>query len=926
MALIATAFFSQTMLRFALIGMATGALYALIALGVVLTYRASGVLNFATGSLGAISAFLFYSLRDNHGWSAALALVLALLAGAGIGALTQFLVMTVLRRISLLGKLIATLGLMTLGQGLAQVIFKPTSVEQPRSLLPTNLVRITGQLVISEDRLLLLGGALVIAFVLRLVYTRTTFGLATSAVAESRRVTSASGWSPTQIQLINFTIAGVLSAASAILLAPIVGLDATVLTLVLLPSLAAALVGRFSSFTITILAAVAIGIVSSELSVFQTDIARIVGVQSTSLGDLPDTVPLLTIIIAVVLRGRGRLDRGELLTRLPLPGDGRIPIGLLATGGVVGTVLLFTLSPTWDASLLITFAWGLLGLSVVVVTGYCGQLSLCQYAFAGFGAWVAARLAATQEVPFEVALLAGMILTVLLGLVVALPALRTRGVNLAVVTLGLAQMISAVVFNNGSLTGGFFGTTVPTPHFFGLNIDPILHPGRYAAFALIAFLLVGLAVANLRRGRAGRRLLAVRANERAAASLGVGVYGAKVYAFGLSSAIAALAGVLIGFQTPNVQFTNFDVFGSINTVLYAVVGGVGWVAGALPGAVQASGAVANTLVDDVFSSVSNLTSWLLVFSGIAVVLTLTMAPDGIAAMQSAQWRTLTARLRRRRPPALGSPEPRRGRPPAVLKVNDVTVQFGGVIALDRVSFKVSPGEIVGLIGPNGAGKTTMLDIVTGFTKQTAGSVLLDSETIDQWSAERRARTGLARSWQAVELFEEMTVRENLLVAADRKRASHYMSDLLRPGRLTPSETMNDIVAEFDLEAHLDERPSNLSHGTARLVGIGRAIATEPSVLLLDEPAAGLDAHESEELGIAIRAISERTGIGILLVEHDVNLLLSICDRIVVLDFGRKIAEGTPAEVSTDPAVIAAYLGSPHTGAGAERVPQPEVES
>jgi sulfate-transporting ATPase len=358
-----------------------------------------------------------------------------------------------------------------------------------------------------------------------------------------------------------------------------------------------------------------------------------------------------------------------------------------------------------------------------------------------------------------------------------------------------------------------------------------------------------------------------------------------------------------------VQFTQFEIFGSINAVLFAVVGGVGWASGTLLGAVQAPGAAANRLVQELFPSLENLTSWLLIFSGAVVILTLRLAPDGVAALQSASWRRLTARLPvRSRVPAAGRREPARTRPPAELTVRDVTVRFGGVVALDSVGFSVGPGQIVGMIGPNGAGKTTMLDIVTGFTKQSSGSVLLDGEPIDGWSAEQRARRGLARSWQAVELFEEMTVHENLLVAADHKQTRRYLTDLVRPGRVSGSEALDEIVRELRLEPYLDSRPSMLSHGTARLVGIARTLATEPTVLLLDEPAAGLGAREREELGGTIQALCRGRGIGILIIEHDLNLLLSICDRIVALDFGRRIAEGTPEEIRADPAVIAAYLG------------------
>jgi ABC-type branched-subunit amino acid transport system ATPase component len=302
---------------------------------------------------------------------------------------------------------------------------------------------------------------------------------------------------------------------------------------------------------------------------------------------------------------------------------------------------------------------------------------------------------------------------------------------------------------------------------------------------------------------------------------------------------------------------------------------------------------------------------LAVLSGVSAVLVLRQAPDGIASQWSRTVHRITEPFQLpRRNAGTGSPvRTRPRRPPATLEVSDVVVRFGGVVALDQVTFTVEPGEVVGLIGPNGAGKTTLLDVVTGFTRQQRGTVRFDGVVIDSWTVERRARAGIVRSWQAVELFEEMTVRDNLLVAADDQAAWPYVRDLLRPGRPSATPLMDDLIAELRLDDVLDQRPSMLPHGLSRLVGIARALVTEPSVLLLDEPTAGLSEHERDELSAAVRSMAARFGIGILFVEHDVPLLLRTCDRLVALDFGRKIAEGTPEVVARDRAVVEAYLGT-----------------
>jgi sulfate-transporting ATPase len=913
---IATAFLSQSTLRFVLLGAATGALTALVALGIVLVYRTSGVLNFSAGALGGIAAYVCYNLRDG-GWPTWFAVTTGLLAGVALGLLT-YGVMALLRNASNLARLIATLGLFSTFQAF-MVLRWGVDLRQPRSLLPSKNVTLFGDLIIGRDRLMLIGIALLLAVVLRVIYSGTLFGLATSAVAENRRVAASAGWSPARIEMANFAIAGLLSALAAIFLAPIIGLNAAVLSIAGLPALAAALVGRFSSFGITVIAALVIGIIQSEIALFQPDLAKAFGVSYASLTGLVAAVPLAIILIYMIVTGRSRLQRGETLARLPLPGNGRVSLIPLAFGVVTAIVLLAGVH-TWADALITTFAVAIILCSVVVVAGYAGQLSLCQFALAGMGAWIAARLMSADGWGFEAAILAAVVGTTLIGVVVALPAIRTRGTFLAIATLAIALMFNALIFTNPAVTGGVRGLPINKVSFTGFNLDPIGHPQRYGAFVLILLVIVGLLVANMRRGRVGSRLLAVRSNERAAASLGVNVIAAKVYAFAVAAAIAALGGVLLSMRQSNVELSQYNVLGSVLLIQYAVVGGLAWVSGMAVAAAGAPTALGNVIFEKIVPSGTDIVSWLAVLSGVGAIMALRHAPDGVAGLNARMLERVEARYARvhrifepSRIPRLHDDAPvgppRAGRRAATLSMTDLVVKFGGVVAVDGVSFTVEPGEVVGLIGPNGAGKTTILDVITGFTSPTAGSVAFDGTAIDKWSVERRARAGIVRSWQAVELFEEMSVRDNLLVAADDQSRWRYITDLVRPGRPAPTPLMRDVIDEFGLADVLDAKPSSLPHGVARLVGIARALVTEPAVLLLDEPAAGLDTHESAELGAAIREIARRHGIGVLVIEHDVPLILQTCDRVVALDFGRKIAEGTPDAISHDEIVIEAYLGT-----------------
>jgi sulfate-transporting ATPase len=556
---------------------------------------------------------------------------------------------------------------------------------------------------------------------------------------------------------------------------------------------------------------------------------------------------------------------------------------------------------------------------VVVVTGYAGQISLAQFAIAGFGAWAAGRLVAAGGFPFWAALIVGVLATVPLGILFALPAVRTRGVALAVVTLGLGTAMELILFGNGKYTGGFLGTSFGETKLFGWSISSASHVSRYAFFALGCFLVAALAVSNVRRGRSGRRLLAVRTNERAAAALGINVPGAKLYAFGLSSAIAALGGIVLAFAAESIDYSKtFTNFVSITDVGYAFIGGIGYLMGPVIGATLAPGSFGARLTETLFSD--SAANYVTFAGGIILILLVLQNQNGIAREMIAQIGWVRGRLPafpplplpdalvgRRRPTTLPV-ERREPVAPKTLDVQGLTVRYGAVVAVEDVSLGVEPGRVVGLIGPNGAGKTTLIDAVTGFTPPSAGAISLDGVDVGRWSASRRARAGLSRSFQSLELFGDATVLDNLRAASDPRDALSYFRDIVHP---VQPELPGEVVAaikEFKLEDDLDRHVDDLPYGQRRLLAIARAVATHPSVLLLDEPAAGLGDVESAELAHLVRSLADDWRIGVLVVEHDMSFVMSVCDHIVVLDFGRKISEGTPDEVRNDPAVIAAYLG------------------
>ncbi|KRA31073.1 MULTISPECIES: branched-chain amino acid ABC transporter permease/ATP-binding protein [unclassified Nocardioides] len=888
-------------LRFALLGIGTGAVYAILAQGLVLVYRGSGVINFAQGAFAMVGAYVYFELVVERGASKGVGLVGALVACAVIGAATHWLVVKPLQRSSAVARVTATLGVTLVLQSLAFLRFGHNPRALP-SLLPTEPVTVfSEELTIAADRLVMLAIGLVVTVGLAILYRYSRFGITTTAVAENLTVSSSLGHSPDLISTVNWALGSALAGLGGVLIAPIVFLDPIGLVLLVVPALAAGLLGQFSSFPITFVMALAIGVVSSEVARF------------APAPGWANAAPFIAVVVVLVIRGQVIPLRSFVLDRQPSIGDGRINPFVLAAAAAAAVAAIFGLDVTWEPFITASFAVAIICISVVVITGYAGQLSLAQSVLAGVGALAAAKIAGGSG-SLILAIAVGGGAAAAAGLLIGLPSLRTRGVTLAIATLGLSASLSSVILRNFDYNGGAQGIRLKPLTLVGWEIDPLFFGDRYSLVVLTALILIGVAVANLRRGPTGRQLLAMRSNERAAAALGVPAPALKAYAFCLSAAIAGIGGTLFAFMQPSVLVgvtPQFGVFAGILIVCVTVVGGVGRVGGAVVGSTLIVGGV----VSKVLSGWGQIADFLPLVGGLTLLLVLVFQPDGAYASTcqavARAWAILRrtgskpGRVNQKRNYAVRPPD---GRSPSPLEVRNLSVSFGGVHAVRDVSLVVQPGEIHGLIGPNGAGKTTFIDAVTGFVKPTAGAVTLGGVKITDWSARRRANHGLSRSFQSLELFDDLTVLENLAVASERPSPVRWILDLLLPKKLVLSTVADQAIKEFELLGIIDRKPTEISFGRRKTVAIARAMALSPTAILLDEPAAGLDDHEAGELAALITRLAREWGVGVLLVEHKVDMIMSISDTVTVLQHGAVIASGSPDEIVRDEAVIDAYLG------------------
>ena len=901
-----------------LLGLGNGGVFAALALALVVTYRASGVVNFATGAMALYVAYTYAGLRQGEllvpfpglpnsvdvggemGFAPAAAIALAI--AALLGALLYLLVFRPLRNAPQLAKAVASLGVLVVLQG-TLAIRQGTNPVTVSPIFPVKRWEL-GDVIILSDRFYLALTVVGLGVLLAAGFRFTRFGLLTRATAETQTGAYVSGVSPDRVALVNWIISAVIAGVAGILIAPVSPLTPITYTLFVVPALAAAVVGRFNYIVRVVVAGIAIGMLQSEALSYA---AKHSWMPQTGAAEL---VPLIVILVALLVVGGAMPVRGGLvrqrLGHAPRPRSLTVPT---VAGAAVGLAALALTSGSWRAAVIGTFIAAILGLSLVVVTGYAGQVSLAQLALAGTAAFTLSFLTKSWDLPFPLAPLLAALVAAAIGVVIGLPALRLRGLTLGVVTLAFAYAIEAVWFRNADIvpTGG---AHITPPELFGANLGigsgadfPRLSFGLVCLGTLVA---VALGVALLRRSALGSAMLAVRANERSAAGVGINVVRVKVLSFALASFIAGLAGSLLAYRRGVVTFDSFTAIGGLAVLSTAYLAGVTSVWGGINAGLLAGTGIVFVALDRWV----NVGAWFGVITGVLLIFTLITNPDGVASIghrmadRLARWRS------RSRAPAVEDavPAPSLAAVPTgdgqvapadgtALAIRELTVRYGGVIAVNKVSLRVEPGTIVGLIGPNGAGKTSVIDAVTGFAA-ASGTVELAGRRLDGLAPHARVHAGLARTFQSLELYDDLSVEENVSVAALGGRRAHRSAAVAR------------ALAGVGIGGLRDRPAGELSQGERQLVSIARACVADPTVLLLDEPAAGLDTAESAWLGERIRDIRD-AGTAVLLVDHDVALVLSVCDHVYVLDFGAVIAEGSPEAIRSDRAVAEAYLGAMH---------------
>jgi len=540
-----------------------------------------------------------------------------------------------------------------------------------------------------------------------------------------------------------------------------------------------------------------------------------------------------------------------------------------------------------------TFAIAVFGLSVVL--GLCGQINLAQAAFFGFGAYAVGLGTADLHLSYWLCLIAGSLMALLAGAFLGMSTLRLGGHYLAMVTISFQQIVTLVMINAIGLTHGPDGVSnIGRPALFSTSQG-------YLAFCVAVLAIVGYSVWHLPDTKLGRSMRAVRDNELAAGVNGIDVFRTKVYAFALSAALGGLAG---GLFAGGFAYVSPDQFSFAESIVFLTMSLLGGVASPIGSAI---GTGLLILIPEWLRFLKSIPGLYLAIYGLFVILIIRFMPDGIWGFVSAALNRWRSQLKA---PAASAPlqlKPANVGGDIVLQVVGLSKYFGGLKAVDGVDIAVKRGGVHALIGPNGSGKTTTLNVLSGLYKATSGKILLDGTDITNMPPHLRTAAGLGRTFQNIRLFRSMTALENVEIGAERP-GNTLIGKRSKGGESALTERAMEALNFVGLGARANEQISSFSYGHQRLIEIARALAANPTLLLLDEPAAGLNSTEKLELHELLKRIAAQ-GLTILIIDHDMTLVSEAAQHITVLNFGRRIADGESMAVLRHPDVVSAYLGT-----------------
>ncbi|NLX83945.1 MAG: branched-chain amino acid ABC transporter ATP-binding protein/permease [Clostridiales bacterium] len=558
--------------------------------------------------------------------------------------------------------------------------------------------------------------------------------------------------------------------------------------------------------------------------------------------------------------------------------------------------------------------------SLNVTTGLLGQLALGHAGFMAIGAYTSALFTKSVALDFglslPLSLLLGGLIAALFGMLIGIPALRLEGDYLAIITLGFGEIIRVIIVNL-DVTGGPRGLTRITRMSRAFSEDRLLSIIIAFTFVFTITALIITSIFTLGRSRHGRAIISIRENAIAAEATGIPTTRYKLLAFTVAAFYAGIAGGLFAHQTSIIEARMFDFNKSIEYLVMVVLGGMGSITGSV---------ISSIVLVSLPEMLRGMDRYRLIIYSVLLIMMMLFRPKGLLGTKEfsmiKMWERLEvlwARIFRRHGAQTKMPfQPRYDvwddKP--VLETHNLGISFGGLTAAEKIDICLMNDEIVGLIGPNGAGKTTVFNLLTGVYAPTEGQVVLLGNPIQGKMTHQITADGIARTFQNIRLFKSLSTLDNIKVAFHSRMQYSPISAIIRDNKCQSEERgievrARELLRVFEMEAQADVPAGSLPYGQQRKLEICRALASNPKVLLLDEPAAGMNPSETFELMQTIRTIRSQFSVAILLIEHDMKLVMGICERIYVLNYGRVIAHGTPEEIQKNKEVITAYLGQDH---------------